>query len=220
MKITAFSGSPRKNSNSKAMLAKLLAGAVENGAEYKLYHTDEINITPCKGCLKCNFFKECVIKDDQWHEISDEILSSETLVFATPIYFHHMTSTMKKLVDRMRSYTHVQITADGLIHTPFHTWKKNIVLLTCHGSSSMEDAEPLIELFQYMTEHFGAECRFYNISATRLAMGGQITMDEEKLASLYEKLELSPTLAPADAEENRKILKQCMDLGRSLQSIK
>ena len=44
MKITAFSGSPRKKSNSGSMLDYFLKGAELKGGEYTLYNTDDLEI--------------------------------------------------------------------------------------------------------------------------------------------------------------------------------
>jgi hypothetical protein len=46
-----------------------------------------------------------------------------------------------------------------------------------------------------------------------LAVGGQVGMSEEKLAGLYPKLGLSPSLSQEDFKQNQLVLKRCFELG-------
>jgi multimeric flavodoxin WrbA len=213
MKITAFDGSPRRNGNSTMLLRAFLESPEENDAEIEIYKTDEINIKPCRGCLMCNTLKRCSIRKDDWTEIYRKILDSDVLVFSSPIYFHHTTASMKRLIDRFRSFIHVQITDDGLRHIPHEEWNKKIYLLTAHGSSSLDDAVPLIDLFKFMTEVMGEENDFHTLNAVRLAVSGQISFNEEKLRTLYKKLNISEDLAAEDAVKNREYLGEARRLG-------
>jgi len=214
MKITAFDGSPRKNGNSTMLLSAFIKGAGNNCAEIETFKTDSLDLKACRGCLMCNTLKRCAIRKDYWPELSSKILESDVLVFASPIYFHHTTSSMKRLLDRFRSFIHVQITEDGLIHTPHQKWEKTICLLTAHGSPAVADALPLIDLFKFMTETMGPDNDFYNLAAVRLAVSGQISYDEESLIKLYQKLEIPPGLAAADAVRNRNFLFEAEELGK------
>ena len=117
-KITAFSGSSRPAGNSNTMLRYFLAGVGENNAPADTFYTHAIKIQDCSGCMRCNLIKKCANEKDDWKMISEKIASADVLVFATPIYFHHVTASMKRLIDRFRSFNHVAITETGLIHTP------------------------------------------------------------------------------------------------------
>jgi len=63
-----------------------------------------MNIKQCQGCLKCQESLEtlCVINDDMQKVYSD-ILESDIIVFATPIYWWHVTGQMKLLIDRLQA---------------------------------------------------------------------------------------------------------------------
>ncbi|MBI9100932.1 MAG: flavodoxin family protein [Spirochaetales bacterium] len=214
-KILILNGSPRRNGNTSMMIAAFAEGAEQAGSKPEIIRAEEVNIKSCRGCLRCNLFQRCVIKGDDWGELSKKILDCDTLVFATPVYFHHMTAPLKMIVDRFRSFIHVQITEEGLIHTPWQTWKRRIILLTCMGSSSAEDAKPLEELFESLIDIMGGECEFTSLTATRLAVGGQIGMPEQDLAELYLKLKIPITLAGPDSLHNRAILTRLKDMGCS-----
>ena len=149
-KIVAFNGSARVNGNTHFLLKSFLEGAEKSGAEIEKVNAHEINLDYCTGCLRCNLIKRCSIRGDEWNELSAKILESDVLVFATPIYFHHVSGQLKKIIDRFRSFVHVQITESGLKHTPHLEWDKDFVLLMSLGSSSDADAKPVIELFKYI----------------------------------------------------------------------
>ncbi len=216
MKVTAFSGSPRKNSNSRRILDAFLKGAETAGAEISLYETDKLDIKPCTGCLVCNVKKKCIIKNDEWETLSSEILASDLLVFATPVYFHHMTASMKKILDRFRSFITVQITRDGILHTPHIAWSKKFHLITAMGSSSDEDAGPLVDLFNFITSNFGEGNSFTFQNSTRLAVAGQLDLNASRLKALYRMMKIPEDLAQPDYERNLKILKDAEETGYKL----
>ena len=58
------------------------------------------NIGFCIGCLACQNTQRCVINDDTV-EIAEKVKNSDTLVFATPIYYYEMSGQMKTLLDRL-----------------------------------------------------------------------------------------------------------------------
>jgi multimeric flavodoxin WrbA len=143
-------------------------------------------------------------------------VKADVLVFGSPIYFHHVPSSMKKMLDRFRSLVHVRITENGLIHTPYHEWNKQIVLILSLGASRIDDAQPVIDLFNYICKIMGPGNRLHVITGTRLAMINQVKYDEDELSRLYAKLELPESLAATDYLKNQELLKACRDLGVKL----
>ncbi len=216
MNITAFHGSPRKNSNSSCMLREFLRGAMEQQAHCDEVFADRATVTNCRGCLKCNLIQRCAIKGDDWDTLRLKILNADVLAFASPIYFHHLTSPLKKILDRFRSFMHVQITGEGLNHTPWQEWKKHFVLLLSQGSPDAADAKPVIDLFTFLTHALGPGNSLHTIVGTRLAVSKQVAMSQDDLRSLYLKLELPAPLADMDYKRNRTLLQSCFNLGRRL----
>jgi multimeric flavodoxin WrbA len=218
-KVLAFNGSPRKSGNTSALLSGFLQGASLNTGSVEIIYTSELNLEYCRGCLRCNLLGRCAISGDDWEEVSAKIIDSDILVFASPVYFHHVTASMKKLIDRFRSFIHVQITETGLIHTPRHSWKKDFVVLLSMGSPNSSEGQPVIDLFEFMTSMLGADNRLHTIPATRLAVINQLIKSETELESLYKKLNIPAHLAPVDYLRNQEVIKACSTLGDRLTRI-
>ena len=219
MKILAFNGSPRRNGNTSLLLNKMLTGARDVGAFVEEIIAEQVNLKYCKGCLRCNILKSCAIRNDDWTDLSRKILEADTLIFATPIYFHHVTAPLKKIIDRFRSFIHVQITEQGLIHTPWQKWRKQIVLILCLGSSVEDDARPVIELFQFLSSALGRDDKILSIVGTRLAIVNQVKMSKQELSVLYPKLKLPLHLVEKDYQRNQNLLKKCYEIGEKLGSL-
>ena len=215
-KILALNGSPRRNGNTSHMLYHFLTGAQRKTHEIEEVFVHELNLEFCRGCLRCNVLGRCSIHGDAWENLSSKILESDILVFATPVYFHHVTAQLKRVIDRFRSFIHVAITETGLEHTPRHTWRKDFVLLMSMGSSSDTDAQPAVELFEFMTSILGDRNHLHVVAATRLAVNNQVAKSREELLKLYPKLNLSAEMAESDYLRNQQILQKCNDLGRDL----
>ena len=215
-KILTFNGSARKYGNTWYLLNSFQKGAEKNAVKLENIDAHQANLEYCNGCLRCNLIKRCAIRGDEWNELSSKILESDVLVFATPIYFHHVTAQLKKIIDRFRSFVHVQITETGLKHTPHTEWNKDFVLLLSLGSSDNADAQPVVDLFKYMIEILGPKNRLHIITANRLGVTKQVIKTKEELLLLYPKLGLSESLAETDFERNQKILQNCLELGEKL----
>ncbi len=215
-KVLVLDGSTRKLGNTSVLLQHFIDGAKNNTGNIEQVQAKDIEIKYCNGCLRCNLIKRCSIRDDDWADLSQKIDEADVLVFASPIYFHYVTAPLKNIIDRFRSFVHVQITETGLIHTPFKEWNKDFVLLLSMGSSDDSDAKPVIDLFEYMKEVLGDKNRLHVIKATRLAVIKQVQKTEEELKELYPKLKLDESLAEADFIKNQEILKECFDLGKNL----
>jgi len=216
MNILSFNGSPRRNGNTSALLQEFIRGAKEAEENVEEIIAQEVNLRYCTGCLKCNLIKQCAIRNDDWQQLSQKILNADVLVFASPVYFHHVTAPLKKILDRFRSFIHVQITEHGLKHTPWHHWQKHFVLLLCLGSSVNDDAQPIIDLFKFIVEVLGPENKLTSIIGTRLAVVNQVRMSKEELSILYSKLKLPLHLVDQDFQRNQQLLQQCYELGKKL----
>jgi NAD(P)H-dependent FMN reductase len=212
-KVLAFYGGTRKRGNSKLLLNKFKEGALQNTSQYEEINVNEINLLACTGCLRCNIIKKCALRNDDWNEIAEKILDADVLVFASPVYFHHVTSGLKKLIDRFRSFIHVQITETGLIHTPHVQWKKEIVLILSMGSPDTIEAKPIVELFEYIKEMMGTEIKLHTILGTTLAVEGQVEKNEAELTELYPKLKLPAHLVKVHFNNNKILLDKAFNIG-------
>ncbi|MDZ7319083.1 MAG: flavodoxin family protein, partial [candidate division KSB1 bacterium] len=204
----------RPKGNSSAMLEEFLRGAQDGDAQIENIAVQNIHLQYCTGCLKCNLLQRCAIRNDDWQQLSQQILAADVLVFASPIYFHHFPAPVKKILDRFRSFMQVQITEYGLKHTPWQEWRKHFVLLLALGSPLPDDAQPIIDLFNFMIEVLGSENKLSVIIGTRLAVANQVRLSLEELQLLYTKLKLPAALAMPDYRQNQTTLANCYRLGQ------
>ncbi len=215
-RVLAIAGSPRLSGNSTVMLERFIKGASRNDVTTEMVAANRLNIKPCTGCLRCNILKRCSLGEDDWNELSGKILAADVIVFASPVYFHHLPAPLKLIIDRFRSFIHVRITETGLIHTPFESWNKQFVLLLSMGSSNDLDAEPVVDLFRFMTSILGPGNSLQQVKATRLAVSGQLLKSSEQMKVLYEKMNLPVHLAEKDESRNAALLEECENLGFTL----
>lgn len=101
-KVVVISTSLRANSNSNALAEAFAKGAKEAGHEVEFISLRGKRIEFCKGCLACQKTGSCVIQDDA-NEITEKVLTSQVVAFATPIYYYEMSGQMKTLLDRMNA---------------------------------------------------------------------------------------------------------------------
>lgn len=102
MRITGFVGSPRVEGSTGALVAEVLRGAAEAGAETALFNLGQMDIGGCRACMACRDSGECSQSDDMT-ALYGEIARSDGLVLGTPIYFYYMTAQMKAFTDRLFS---------------------------------------------------------------------------------------------------------------------
>ena len=100
MKIIGFIGSPRKEGNTAWTVNKILESAKEHGAETKSWHSSDLDIKPCKGCLGCVKNGVCVIDDDM-QKIYDALENANALVLGSPVYMGQMSAQAKIFTDRL-----------------------------------------------------------------------------------------------------------------------
>lgn len=99
MKILAIQGSPRKHGNCDILMDEMIEGALSNNHEVEKVYLDDLEISPCQACLYCQKHGVCKIGDDE-NGLIDKLLNSDALIFATPIYYGHMTAQAKLFIDR------------------------------------------------------------------------------------------------------------------------
>ena len=104
MKIVGILGSPRKGGNTETLLDAALEEARNEGIRVSKISLRDKEVTPCKGCRKCTKTGKCVISDDM-EEIYGEMLGSDGILWATPVYFWSMSSQTKIVMDRTFALT-------------------------------------------------------------------------------------------------------------------
>ena len=219
MKILILSASPRKGSNSDILADKVIEGAKSKGAEVEKIYLKDLDVKPCRGCLRCNILGYCSIKKDDFKYFRDKFLESRAIVFSLPLYFHYIPGYMKVLLDRFRSLFHVHILADGLKHTRRYDFEKakKFFFIVTQGSPLKDDAFPAIEGLRLWAE---TSCKdpliLPPVIATFLALPGQIMSSREKLALLFEKMEIPSELVDEKYDLYQSFLSACYRAGEEL----
>ena len=103
MKITVLMGSPNRKGSTGILVDEFKKGAEESGHQVEVIDVCHANIHPCTGCVACGYEGPCVQKDDN-ETIRTNLLSSDMVVFATPLYYYGMSAQLKTVVDRFCAY--------------------------------------------------------------------------------------------------------------------
>lgn len=210
-------GSPRLNGNSSLIARELEKGFLSSEeAEARTIRAGELNIQPCTGCLKCNKTGKCESHRDGWEDFLSHFKKASHIVIASPVYFHHLPGELKILLDRFRSQIQIKMTESGLIHIPRWVMKKQYAFIFTLGDRSDHDALPAIKILSFVARLFGATEENISVLVGRgLAIRRQVTLSQNRLENLYEKLELPQKLATEDYRFNRNLLQQAYKLGAS-----
>ena len=143
MKACVILGNTRKRSNTEAVTKIFIKEIAAKGVDVKTFALREKNIQTCVGCDNCHSVLDsygCVIKDDM-HEIANEILSSDLVVFSSPIYTWFATPPMKAVMDRLYAFTKFKEGVDI-----FNLLKRqSFALITTSGDECKENCDLLDE---------------------------------------------------------------------------
>lgn len=101
-KVLIISTSIRNGANSEILAHEAEKGALEAGHEVEFVTLKDKDLQFCKGCLACQKLGKCVINDDA-NEITEKMKNSDTIVWATPVYYYEMSGQMKTMIDRANS---------------------------------------------------------------------------------------------------------------------
>ncbi len=103
MKIVILQGSPNRKGSTNILVEEFTRGAKEAGHQITRFDLSIMNINPCIGCVSCGYEGPCVQKDDT-QKIREALLSSDMVVFATPLYYYGMSAQLKTTIDRFCAY--------------------------------------------------------------------------------------------------------------------
>jgi multimeric flavodoxin WrbA len=102
MRIATVLGSPRKKGNTNRVLEWTEQALTSQGHEVDRINLVDHTIKACKGCFTCKKSSDspgCPQKDDAL-DILGRLMSSDMVVYASPIYFWGPTAQMKTFIDR------------------------------------------------------------------------------------------------------------------------
>lgn len=102
MKVLGLNGSPRRGGNTDLLLAEVMKGARDKGAETKTLILNDLEISPCQHCDACFEAGVCKIKDDM-QMVYKEMEKADGIVLASPIHFLALTAQAKAAIDRCQA---------------------------------------------------------------------------------------------------------------------
>ncbi|MCC6033316.1 MAG: flavodoxin family protein [Desulfurococcaceae archaeon] len=114
VKVLGLNASPRKYGNTYKLLEVALETASMYGAETKLIHLYDYDIKPCEGCLSDEQLAcrpPCINDDGSW-SVLREILKSDALIIATPVFWYGPSGHLKNLIDKLTVFENM-IFIDG-----------------------------------------------------------------------------------------------------------
>lgn len=112
MKILVIESSPHKRGSSNLLADHFIRGAEESGHQVTVFDAGHADLHPCLGCEACGMSGPCCRKDDM-EGLRQQILSSDMVVFVTPLYYFGMSAQLKMVIDRFYSFNG-ELIAKGL----------------------------------------------------------------------------------------------------------
>lgn len=154
--ILVVVGSGNKRGNTDTLVEAFIKGAKESGHDVSKINLDG-NIQGCQGCGACQKNgHQCVIKDrmQEWYSLFE---TSDTIVFASPLYFWSISARLKSFIDRLYA-----------ISTDDKYPQKETLLLMTSGSKGFYAFEQAVSFYRFFTKALG-----WNDQGMVLAGGGQ-----------------------------------------------
>ncbi len=211
MKITVFNGSPRaEKGNTHIMVEEFSRGAKEAGADIENVFLIKKDIRHCRGCFSCwaKTPGRCILADDM-EELLQKFITSDIVVFATPVYVDNVTGAMKIFMDRLIPLIDPHMERDGKGETRhrkrFQKYPKIVVISNC-GYPEQTHFQVLTLLFERIARNLHSEV----IAKIYRGAGGLLSSEHPQLRPVVsnyrellqkagkevaETLELSPRTA-------------------------
>ena len=104
MKILALIGSPRKESNTDALVDQILRGSKKGDHQTVKIYLYDYEILPCMDCRDCKKGDYLCTLNDEMKKIYPKMEKADLIIFGTPNYWNGPTGKMKLLIDRMRPF--------------------------------------------------------------------------------------------------------------------
>jgi len=101
--------SPRKYGVVAQLSQIAIRGVLDAGGEVEVVYLYDYQIKPCLGCVSdsvkyCKF--PCIISDDDFNKLAEQLIRSDGLILATPAYWYAPSGQLKTLlIDSPRSKT-------------------------------------------------------------------------------------------------------------------
>jgi multimeric flavodoxin WrbA len=152
MQVTTLLGSAKKKGNTATVLGWVEEELKSLGHDVERIYLNNKSIGGCLGCDKCGENPDeiaCVQKDDAI-DIMEQMISSEVILYSSPIYFWGFSAQIKVLIDRGYSLV-------TNYHKPGQTSLlkgKRIGLLVTGGDPYEQNAEGMFTAFDRIVDFY------------------------------------------------------------------
>ena len=103
--VLGISGSPRKDGNTDIVVREALAQLhSKKSVNAKFGRITDFHIKHCAGCRECMHLGYCIIQDDDFGKLWDEILRADVIIEGAPVYWNSPPGVMKDFVDRTHGF--------------------------------------------------------------------------------------------------------------------
>ena len=108
MKIIGINASPKaEKSQTRRLVAGVLEGARQAGADVTFIDICSLDIHYCTACGTCYAKGECIY-DDDYPALFEKLLDADGIVLGSPNYINQVTAQLKTMLDRMADAIHCQ----------------------------------------------------------------------------------------------------------------
>jgi multimeric flavodoxin WrbA len=174
MKMTciAIQSSPNLNGLTSNLAQAVLKGAEAAGDATELIQLNHLDLKSCIACNngwgECRTKGTCILEDD-FDTLVTKLVTADTIVFVTPVYWHDISESAKRFLDRLRRCETFR---------SFTTFSgKKAIGITSAGGSGRGAARALYNLEDYL-RRLGFEI-FDLVSVTRFSKDHKLNMLQE-----------------------------------------
>jgi multimeric flavodoxin WrbA len=189
MKVTAFVASPRKKGNTNTLVDHFLDGAKSKGADTEKVYLYDCNINPCQGCYKNCWINpnDCTRWNDDMHQLISKMLSSDLILFASPVYMASYTSQLTAFFERCIPLMHVDLENNVLVEN--RGKGKNVVLALLHDSPDLATADLPFKALEHVLRNTFQMNIAGKLQVTGVRNEGDIINKDESLKEAYQLAE-------------------------------
>lgn len=156
MKVLSLLGSGRKKGNTSTVLEWVETELQAMGHEIERIHLPSKQINGCLGCGQCKTVADrpgCVQRDDGLSVI-EQMVESDAVIYASPLYYWGFTAHMKALIDR--NYCLYRGVCGTPEHTSFVEGQRQALIVTA-ADAFENNTELVITSFQRAMVYSKAE---------------------------------------------------------------
>lgn len=166
MKILVLLGSPHKKGTTKVLAEQFSEGAKSAGHTVDMIHTSILKVSPCLGCNACKKDNgKCCFNDDM-EMVKEKVLSSDMIVFVSPLYYFGFTTQLKMVIDRFYAF-----------NKELREMKKKAILISAGADVDSWAMEGIVANYKTICRYLGWEnCG----EVLALGCGTPEALDEER----------------------------------------